>query len=104
MAAATPGPHRRYLEEELTQDVAGPLGGTAVRTGGATATTAGAEVPAANGDDGAGDDVVFLGAVACSIVGVRYYTSAVHQGEWVELVREPSYPYDESAIRMENMA
>eukprot|EP00170_Pyropia_yezoensis_P001465 contig_6460_g1469 len=35
---------------------------------------------------------------------MRYYQGVVHQGEWVELVREPSNPYDANAIRVENMA
>ncbi|GAB0493352.1 hypothetical protein MMPV_004633 [Pyropia vietnamensis] len=104
MAAAIPAPHRRYFEEELTHDVDGPAGSTAVGTGGSMATTVGAEVPAAHGDDGAGDDAVHLGAVSCSIVGMQHYTGVVHQGEWVELAREPSNPYDANAIRVENMA
>lgn len=101
---AAPPPHRLYLEEELTQDGDGPAGGggTAAGAGGAAATAAGA--PPVGADDGAGDDAAHLGAVACSIVGMRYYDGVVHQGEWVELVREPANPYDANAIRVENMA
>ncbi|KAK1869862.1 hypothetical protein I4F81_012327 [Pyropia yezoensis] len=102
MAAVAPVPHRLYLEEELTQDGDGAAGGAAAGTGGATATAGGARSVGA--DDDASDDDVHLGAVACSIVGMRYYQGVVHQGEWVELVREPSNPYDANAIRVENMA
>lgn len=102
MTAVAPLPHRLYLEEELTQDGDGAAGGAAAGTGGATATAGGALSVGA--DDDASDDDVHLGAVACSIVGMRYYQGVVHQGEWVELVREPSNPYDANAIRVENMA
>ncbi|OSX75589.1 hypothetical protein BU14_0230s0012 [Porphyra umbilicalis] len=34
---------------------------------------------------------------------MRYYDGVIHQGEWVELVRQPHNPYDANAIRVDNM-
>lgn len=37
------------------------------------------------------------------IVGIRYYPGVAHPGEYVNLIREPSNPYDRNAIRVDNM-
>lgn len=38
------------------------------------------------------------------IVGIRYYRGVAHPGEFVQLTREPTNPYDKNAIRVDNMA
>ena len=47
---------------------------------------------------------VRLGYVAVNCVGLRYYSGTVHEGEVVMLVREPFNPYDQNAIRVNNMS
>lgn len=37
------------------------------------------------------------------IVGIRYYKGIAREGEYVNLVREPTNPYDRNAIRVDNM-
>lgn len=95
-----PPPHRLFLEELSPDAGGGPAGGG----GTPTAAAAGDAAAAAAGDGGGDGAGAHLGAVAVSIVGMRYYGGVVHRGEWVELVREPANPYDANAIRVENMA
>ncbi len=50
------------------------------------------------------DDETLYGLLRVPIVGIRYYRGVVHQGEWVDLVREPNNPYDRNAIRVDNQS
>ena len=34
------------------------------------------------------------------VVGIQYYNGVVHRGEWANLVREPSNPYDSNAVKV----
>lgn len=47
---------------------------------------------------------VLLGTLSCLCVGVQYYKGEVQNGEFVNLVREPSNPYDANAIRVDNLS
>jgi SWI/SNF-related matrix-associated actin-dependent regulator of chromatin subfamily A3 len=44
-----------------------------------------------------------VASCSCTIVGIRYYQGVAHPGEFVDLRREPSNPYDRNAIRVDNM-
>ena len=50
------------------------------------------------------EDETLYGFIRVPIVGIRYYRGVVHQGEWVDLVREPNNPYDRNAIRVDNQS
>jgi len=101
MAAVGASPDVRprvYLDEELSQDV-DTAAVAASAAGSAGAAHADTEVDAEAGEaPGA-----HLGVALCSVVGMRYYDGVIHQGEWVELVRQPHNPYDANAIRVDNM-
>jgi SWI/SNF-related matrix-associated actin-dependent regulator of chromatin subfamily A3 len=57
-------------------------------------------VPPPDTDDYSNEEL--YGTMQVPIVGIRYYRGVVHQGEWVNLVREPDNPYDPNAIRVDN--
>lgn len=44
-----------------------------------------------------------LGKFRGAIVGIRYYKGEAHPGEYVTLEREPYNPYDNNAIRVDNL-
>mmetsp|Transcript_59675 Transcript_59675/g.176827 ORF Transcript_59675/g.176827 Transcript_59675/m.176827 type:complete len:971 (-) Transcript_59675:116-3028(-) len=46
---------------------------------------------------------VLLAAATCNVVGLQYYDGVAHRGEFINLVREPSNPYDRNAIRVDNV-
>ena len=45
-----------------------------------------------------------VGFVSGSVVGIRYADGEAHLEEYVELVREPSNPYDANAVRVDNLS
>ncbi|TRY63698.1 hypothetical protein TCAL_00780 [Tigriopus californicus] len=45
----------------------------------------------------------YLGDIACSIVGIRYYSGICRDCEIVRLVREPTNQYDSNAIKVCNL-
>ncbi|CAM9404773.1 unnamed protein product [Pylaiella littoralis] len=47
---------------------------------------------------------VLYGFTDLTVVGCRYYRGVAHQGEFVDLVREPNNPYDRNAIRVDNLS
>ena len=47
--------------------------------------------------------LICLGRLDLKVVGMQYYTGKARVGEHVNLIREPSNPYDRSAIRMDNI-
>ncbi|XP_061700435.1 helicase-like transcription factor isoform X2 [Syngnathoides biaculeatus] len=49
------------------------------------------------------DDVVRLGHMQGTVVGLRYYSGVVNQGEMVSLVREPQNVFDRNAIMVANV-
>uniref|UniRef100_H2MA84 Helicase like transcription factor n=2 Tax=Oryzias latipes TaxID=8090 RepID=H2MA84_ORYLA len=49
------------------------------------------------------DGSVLFGHLRGSVVGLRYYTGVVNQGEMVGLVREPHNPYDCNAVMVANV-
>lgn len=49
-------------------------------------------------------NMIPLGFISTTIVGIQYYKGTAHPGEYVDLVREPRNPYDCNAIRVDNMA
>ncbi|RUO96456.1 SNF2 family N-terminal domain-containing protein [Jimgerdemannia flammicorona] len=59
-------------------------------------------LPDADADDVA-EDLVF-GVVRAKIVGINYYDGMVSRGESVVIRREPHNPYDQNALRVDNMA
>jgi SWI/SNF-related matrix-associated actin-dependent regulator of chromatin subfamily A3 len=54
-------------------------------------------------DETAEEDHVLIGSCSYTVVGIRYYQGVAHPGEFVDLKREPSNPYDRNAIRVDNM-
>ncbi|KAM9354767.1 helicase-like transcription factor isoform 2-T2 [Pholidichthys leucotaenia] len=49
------------------------------------------------------DGSVLIGQLKGTVVGLRYYTGVVNQGEMVGLVREPQNPYDCNAVMVTNI-
>ncbi|XP_034714305.1 helicase-like transcription factor [Etheostoma cragini] len=49
------------------------------------------------------DGSVLFGHLKGTVVGLRYYTGMVNQGEMVGLVREPENPYDRNAVMVANI-
>uniref|UniRef100_A0A673C965 Helicase-like transcription factor n=1 Tax=Sphaeramia orbicularis TaxID=375764 RepID=A0A673C965_9TELE len=49
------------------------------------------------------DGSVLFGQLQGTVVGLRYYTGVVNQGEMVGLVREPQNPYDRNAVMVANI-
>ncbi|XP_071768487.2 helicase-like transcription factor [Centroberyx gerrardi] len=49
------------------------------------------------------DGSLLFGQLQGTVVGLRYYTGVVNQGEMVALVREPQNPYDHNAVMVANV-
>ncbi|KAM3595017.1 uncharacterized protein V6R79_017166 [Siganus canaliculatus] len=49
------------------------------------------------------DGSVLFGHLKGTVVGLRYYTGVVNQGEMVGLVRQPQNPYDSNAVMVANI-
>uniref|UniRef100_A0A667ZRT8 Helicase like transcription factor n=1 Tax=Myripristis murdjan TaxID=586833 RepID=A0A667ZRT8_9TELE len=49
------------------------------------------------------DGSVLFGQMQGTVVGLRYYTGVVNQGEMVALVRQPQNPYDRNAVMVANV-
>nr|XP_019963813.1 PREDICTED: helicase-like transcription factor [Paralichthys olivaceus] len=49
------------------------------------------------------DGSVLFGHLQGTVVGLRFYTGVVNQGEMVGLVREPHNPYDRNAVMVANI-
>ncbi|KAA8581979.1 hypothetical protein FQN60_008719 [Etheostoma spectabile] len=49
------------------------------------------------------DGSVLFGHLKGTVVGLRYYTGVVNQGEMVGLVRQPENPYDRNAVMVANI-
>ncbi|KAG7238033.1 hypothetical protein INR49_031387 [Caranx melampygus] len=60
-------------------------------------------IRAAAAEDPEADGSVLLGQMQGTVVGLRYYTGVVNQGEMVGLVRQPQNPYDRNAVMVANI-
>ncbi|XP_047467982.1 helicase-like transcription factor [Mugil cephalus] len=60
-------------------------------------------IRAAASEDPDADGSVLFGHLRGTVVGLRYYTGVVNQGEMVGLVREPQNPYDRNAVMVANV-
>lgn len=49
------------------------------------------------------EELELLGYISESIVGIQYYDGEVNKNEMVVLTREPHNPYDEWAVRVDNV-
>ncbi|XP_034295161.1 helicase-like transcription factor isoform X1 [Pantherophis guttatus] len=49
------------------------------------------------------DSAVLFGTLRGNVVGLRYYTGMVNDGEMVALQREPNNPYDKNAVKVNNV-
>ena len=72
-----------------------------------TASTAMVDLSQATEDDATPEDrgtrEICYGTTHVEIVGCQYYSGVVHDGEMVQLIREPRNPYDSNAIRVDNL-
>ncbi|XP_041668847.1 helicase-like transcription factor [Cheilinus undulatus] len=60
-------------------------------------------IRAAASEEPDADGSVLFGNLQGTVVGLRYYTGVVNQGEMVGLVREPQNPYDRNAVMVANI-
>eukprot|EP00064_Thunnus_orientalis_P014794 superscaffoldBa00002629_g14841 len=60
-------------------------------------------IRAAASEEPDADGSVLFGQLKGTVVGLRYYTGVVNQGEMVGLVREPQNPYDRNAVKVTNV-
>uniref|UniRef100_A0A673CFP0 Helicase-like transcription factor n=1 Tax=Sphaeramia orbicularis TaxID=375764 RepID=A0A673CFP0_9TELE len=60
-------------------------------------------IRAAASEEPDADGSVLFGQLQGTVVGLRYYTGVVNQGEMVGLVREPQNPYDRNAVMVANI-
>ncbi|XP_076604419.1 helicase-like transcription factor isoform X2 [Chaetodon auriga] len=60
-------------------------------------------IRAAASEEPDADGSVLFGQLQGTVVGLRYYTGVVNQGEMVGLVREPQNPYDPNAVMVANV-
>jgi SWI/SNF-related matrix-associated actin-dependent regulator of chromatin subfamily A3 len=47
---------------------------------------------------------VLIAQLNIKVVGCQHYHGTAHEGEYVNLIREPRNPYDRNAIRVDNLA
>uniref|UniRef100_A0A8D0B388 Helicase like transcription factor n=1 Tax=Sander lucioperca TaxID=283035 RepID=A0A8D0B388_SANLU len=60
-------------------------------------------IRAAASEEPDADGSVLFGHLKGTVVGLRYYTGVVNQGEMVGLVRQPENPYDRNAVMVANI-
>ncbi|XP_034433159.1 helicase-like transcription factor isoform X1 [Hippoglossus hippoglossus] len=60
-------------------------------------------IRAAAAEEPDADGSVLFGHLQGTVVGLRFYTGVVNQGEMVGLVREPHNPYDRNAVMVANI-
>ncbi|XP_042371766.1 helicase-like transcription factor, partial [Plectropomus leopardus] len=60
-------------------------------------------IRAAASEEPDADGSVLFGHMQGTVVGLRYYTGVVNQGEMVGLVRQPQNPYDRNAVMVANI-
>ncbi|XP_061780443.1 helicase-like transcription factor isoform X1 [Nerophis lumbriciformis] len=60
-------------------------------------------IRAAAADETDPEGNVLFGQIQGTVVGLRYYSGVVNQGEMVGLVREPQNPYDRNAVMVANI-
>ncbi|XP_024516582.1 helicase-like transcription factor [Selaginella moellendorffii] len=61
------------------------------------------EVEDDSGEEEEEAEAILVGCLTVNVVGLRYYHGTVTNGEMVQLVREPTNPYDSNAIRVLNI-
>ncbi|XP_026157815.1 helicase-like transcription factor [Mastacembelus armatus] len=69
----------------------------------ASAETLSQAIRAAASEEPDADGSVLFGHLQGTVVGLRYYTGVVNQGEMVGLVRQPQNPYDRNAVMVANI-
>ncbi|KAM9842904.1 helicase-like transcription factor [Aulostomus maculatus] len=69
----------------------------------ANAETLSQAIRAAAAEEPDADGSVLFGQLQGTVVGLRYYTGVVNQGEMVGLVRQPQNPYDRNAVMVANI-
>ncbi|XP_054652675.1 helicase-like transcription factor isoform X2 [Dunckerocampus dactyliophorus] len=60
-------------------------------------------IRAAASEEPDADGNVLFGQIQGTVVGLKYYSGVVNQGEMVGLVREPHNPYDRNAVMVANI-
>ncbi|XP_067334713.1 helicase-like transcription factor isoform X1 [Channa argus] len=60
-------------------------------------------IRAAASEEPDADGSILFGHLQGTVVGLRYYTGVVNQGEMVGLVRQPQNPYDTNAVMVANV-
>uniref|UniRef100_A0A4W6E0A2 Helicase like transcription factor n=1 Tax=Lates calcarifer TaxID=8187 RepID=A0A4W6E0A2_LATCA len=68
-----------------------------------SAETLSQAIRAAMSEEPDSDGSVLFGQLQGTVVGLRYYTGVVNQGEMVGLVRQPQNPYDRNAVMVANI-
>lgn len=68
-----------------------------------SAETLSQAIRAAASEEPDADGSVLFGHLQGTVVGLRYYTGVVNQGEMVGLVRQPQNPYDRNAVMVANI-
>ncbi|KAK2826488.1 hypothetical protein Q5P01_020702 [Channa striata] len=68
-----------------------------------SAETLSQAIRAAASEEPDADGSVLFGHLQGTVVGLRYYTGVVNQGEMVGLVRQPQNPYDSNAVMVANV-
>uniref|UniRef100_A0A3P8T179 Helicase like transcription factor n=1 Tax=Amphiprion percula TaxID=161767 RepID=A0A3P8T179_AMPPE len=68
-----------------------------------SAETLSQAIRAAASEEPDADGSVLFGHLRGTVVGLRYYTGVVNQGEMVGLVRQPQNPYDRNAVMVANV-
>ncbi|XP_023280942.1 helicase-like transcription factor, partial [Seriola lalandi dorsalis] len=68
-----------------------------------SAETLSQAIRAAASEEPDADGSVLFGELQGTVVGLRYYTGVVNQGEMVGLVREPQNPHDRNAVMVANI-
>ncbi|XP_071354001.1 helicase-like transcription factor [Trachinotus anak] len=68
-----------------------------------SAETLSQAIRAAASEEPDADGSVMFGQMQGTVVGLRYYTGVVNQGEMVGLVRQPQNPYDRNAVMVANI-
>ncbi|TKS86879.1 Helicase-like transcription factor [Collichthys lucidus] len=68
-----------------------------------SAQTLSQAIRAAAAEEPDADGSVLFGHLQGTVVGLRYYTGVVNQGEMVGLVRQPQNPYDSNAVMVANI-
>ncbi|KAM9341379.1 helicase-like transcription factor [Symphorus nematophorus] len=68
-----------------------------------SAETLSQAIRAAAAEEPDADGSMLFGHLQGTVVGLRYYTGVVNQGEMVGLVRQPQNPYDSNAVMVANI-